>query len=67
MQPLIAPEYILRALLMLRNKQMGRSRRITVGADKACNRRDSVRTARESNVTPHVAANDMNRAGHRGR
>jgi len=42
------------ALLMLRSKQMGRSRRITVGADKAYDTKDFVCTARELNVTPHV-------------
>ncbi len=35
------------ALLMLHRKQMGRSRRITVGADKAYDTRDFVRTVRE--------------------
>ena len=50
------------ALLMLRSKQMGRSRRITVGADKAYDTKDFVRTVRELNVTPHVTKNDKNRA-----
>ncbi len=50
------------ALLMLHRKQMGRSRRITVGADKAYDTRDFVRTVRELNVTPHVAKNDKGRA-----
>ena len=42
------------ALLMLVQKQRGRSRRITVGADKAFDSRDFVTTVRELNVTPHV-------------
>jgi hypothetical protein len=46
------------ALLMLRSKQRGRSRRITVGADKAYDTKDFVRTVRELNVTK----NDTNRA-----
>ena len=45
------------ALLMLRRLQRKRRRRITVGADKAYDTKDFVRTARELNVTPHVAAN----------
>lgn len=48
------------ALLMLRSKQMSRSRRITVGADKAYDTKDFVRTVRELNVTPHVTKNDNN-------
>lgn len=50
------------ALLMLHEKQQGRARRITVGADKAYDTEDFVRTARELNVTPHVAKNDNRRA-----
>jgi hypothetical protein len=50
------------ALLMLQQKQDGRSRRITVGADKAYNSKDFARTARELNVTPHVGRNDKGRA-----
>ena len=38
------------ALLMLAEMQEGRSRRITVGADKAYDSEDFVRTARELNV-----------------
>jgi len=49
------------ALLMLEQKQQDRSRRITVGADKAYDSEDFVRTARALNVTPHVAANDNGR------
>jgi hypothetical protein len=49
------------ALLMLQQKQQGRSRRITVGANKAYDSRDFVTTARELNVTPHVARNDKGR------
>jgi hypothetical protein len=50
------------ALLMLAQKQEGCSRRISVGADKAYDSKDFVRTVRELNVTPHVANNDK---GHR--
>src|SRR5277367_2486465 len=49
------------ALLMLAEKQHGRSRRITVGADKAYDSKDFVRTVRELNVTPHVAKNEQGR------
>jgi hypothetical protein len=52
------------ALLMLYEKQQGRSRRITVGADKAYDSEDFVRTARELNVTPNVANNDKGRRSH---
>ena len=50
------------ALLMLYEKQQGRSRRITVGADKAYDTKDFVRTVRELNVTPHVTRNDKGRS-----
>ena len=50
------------ALLMLADKQQGRSRRITVGADKAYDTKDFVAaTARELNVTPHVTKNEKGR------
>lgn len=49
------------ALLMLAEKQEGRSRRITVGADKAYDSQDFVSTVRELNVTPHVTKNDKGR------
>ena len=42
--------------------QKDRSRRITVGADKAYDTKDFVRTARELNVTPHVTKNDKGRS-----
>jgi transposase len=45
------------ALLMLAEKQEGRSRRITVGADKAYDTKDFVSTVRELNVTPHITKN----------
>ena len=45
------------ALLMLADKQKDRSRRITVGADKAYDAEDFVRAARALNVTPHIAKN----------
>ena len=50
------------ALLMLHEKQQGRARRITVGADKAYDTKDFVSTARELNVTPHVTRNDKSRS-----
>jgi len=50
------------ALLMLEEKQKNRSRRITVGADKAYDTQDFVRTVRELNVTPHIIRNDRNRS-----
>jgi transposase len=49
------------ALLMLSQKQKHRSRRITVGADKAYDSEDFVRTVRELNVTPHATRNDNGR------
>jgi transposase len=49
------------ALLMLKQKQEGSSRRITVGADKAYDSKDFVNTARELNVTPHVTKNEKGR------
>jgi len=49
------------ALLMLADKQEGRSRRSTVGADKAYDAKDFVTAARELNVTPHVARDDNGR------
>jgi len=49
------------ALLMLQQKQEGRSRRATVGADKAYDSKDFVAAARELNVTPHVSKNDNGR------
>ena len=49
------------ALLMLQRRQQGRSRRITVGADKAYDSQDFVCTAREMKVTPHVTRNDNGR------
>ena len=50
------------ALLMLAEKQKGRTRRITVGADKAYDSEDFVRTVRELNVTAHITKNDNNRS-----
>jgi transposase len=49
------------ALLMLADKQQDRSRRITVGADKAYDSKDFVVAARRLNVTPHIAKNDNER------
>ena len=46
---------------MLADKQKGRSRRITVGADKAYDAQDFVVAARALNVTPHVTKNDNGR------
>jgi transposase len=49
------------ALLMLQEKQKGRSRRITVGADKAYDTKDFIAATRELNVTAHVTKNDKGR------
>src|SRR5271167_2410477 len=49
------------ALLMLHDKQKHRSRRITVGADKAYDTKDFVTTVRELKVTPHVTKNEKGR------
>jgi transposase len=49
------------ALLMLHEKQKHRSRRITVGADKAYDTKDFVTTVRELKVTPHVTKNEKGR------
>ncbi len=49
------------ALLMLQAKQKERSRRITVGADKAYDTRDFITATRTLNVTAHVAQNDNGR------
>jgi IS5 family transposase len=49
------------ALLMLEDKQQDRSRRITVGADKAYDSKDFVTAVRDLDVTPHVAKNDNGR------
>src|ERR1700751_4175995 len=50
------------ALLMLAQKQQSRRRRITVGADKAYDSKDFVRTVPELNLTPHITKNDKNRS-----
>jgi transposase len=55
------------ALLMLAEKQQGRTRRITVGADKGYDSKDFVRTARQLHVTLHVAKNDTGRSSNLGR
>jgi IS5 family transposase len=49
------------AILMLKEMTKGRSRRITVGADKAYDTADFVSTVRELGVTPHVIQNTKNR------
>ncbi len=49
------------ALLMLHEQQKHRSRRITVGADKAYDTKDFVTTVRELKVTPHVTKNEKGR------
>jgi hypothetical protein len=49
------------ALLMLQKKQKDRSRRITVGADKAYDTKDFFATTRELNVTTHGSRNDKGR------
>src|ERR1700682_1943998 len=49
------------ALLMRHEQQKHRSRRITVGADKAYDTKDCVATVRELKVTPHVTRNEKGR------
>jgi len=49
------------ALLMLSEKQRDRSRRITVGADKAYDTRDFIAATRDLNVTAHVMSNNTGR------
>ena len=49
------------ALSMLEETTKNRSRRITVGADKAYDAKDFVHAAREMNVTVHVTTNDKKR------
>ena len=49
------------ALRMLAEKQRDRSRRITVGADKAYDAKDFVAAARKLKVTPHIAKNNNGR------
>jgi IS5 family transposase len=49
------------ALPMLADKQNDRTRRITVGADKAYDSADFVAAARALNVTPHIVKNDNGR------
>ena len=49
------------ALLMLQEKQKGRKRRITVGADKAYDTRDFIAATRALKVTAHVTKNDKGR------
>jgi hypothetical protein len=50
------------ALLMLHERQKNRSKRITVGADKAYDTRDFVRASRDLNVTVHVQKNEKDAA-----
>jgi len=49
------------ALLMLQEKQKGRKRRITVGADKAYDTSDFIAATRALKVTAHVTKNDKGR------
>ena len=49
------------ALLLLQKQRRNSSGRITVGADKAYDTRDFVRTARELNVTVHARQNNKGR------
>lgn len=49
------------ALLMLADKKKERSRRITVGADKAYDAKDFVTAVRDLDVTPHVSQHDNGR------
>ena len=49
------------ALLMLNQRQKNRSKRITVGADKAYDTHDFVTAGRDLNVTVHAQKNDKGR------
>jgi hypothetical protein len=49
------------ALLMLEDMRKGRSRRITVGADKAHDTKDFIAASRALNVTAHVTKNEKGR------
>jgi hypothetical protein len=49
------------ALWMLQDKQQGRKRRITVGADKAYDTQDFMAATRALNVTAHVTKNEKGR------
>jgi hypothetical protein len=49
------------ALLMLEDQRKGRTRRITLGADKAFDTKDFVKAARKLKVTVHVTKNDRKR------
>jgi len=49
------------ALMMLEERRKVRSRRITVGADKAYDTQDFVTAVRELHVTPHVTKNENGR------
>jgi hypothetical protein len=49
------------ALLMLEDQRKGRTRRITLGADKAFDTKDFVKAARKLKVTVHVTKNDKKR------
>lgn len=49
------------AALLMAGRLAQRGKRITLGADKAYDRKDFVRTVRELGVTPHVAQNNKNR------
>lgn len=49
------------ALMMLEERQKGRSQRIPVGADKAYNTEDFVTAARDLQGTPHVTKNENGR------
>jgi transposase len=48
-------------ILMLDDLTAGRSRRVTLGADKAYDAQDFVATVRELRVTPHITQNNTNR------
>ena len=49
------------ALLMLHERQKNRSRRITVGADKAYDTHDFIVASRNLNVTVHAQKNENGR------
>jgi transposase len=49
------------AALLMAAKLAQTGKRVTLGADKACDRKDFVQTVRELGVTPHVAQNNKTR------
>ena len=60
-RPSIAPERLLRALLMA--SKIPGTQPVTLGGDKNYDTRDFVETVREMKITPHVAQNEKRRGG----